>query len=32
VILDGFVYKHMSQLAAPRAEYVLWRECWLERV
>ena len=32
VLLEGLVCKHLSQLAVPRAEYVFWRECWLERV
>jgi hypothetical protein len=31
VILDGLAYKHLSQLAVPRAEYYFFRECWLER-
>jgi hypothetical protein len=32
VLLEGLVYKDFVRLAAPRAEYMYWRECWLERV
>jgi hypothetical protein len=32
VLLEGLVYKDLVRLAAPRAEYMYWRECWLERV
>jgi hypothetical protein len=32
VILEGLVYKDLVRLAAPRSEYMYWRECWLERV
>jgi hypothetical protein len=32
VLLDGLVYKDLVRLAAPRNEFMYWRECWLERV
>lgn len=32
VVLEGLVYKDLVRLAAPRAEYMFWRECWLERI
>jgi hypothetical protein len=32
VMLEGLVYKDLVRLAAPRAEYMFWRECWLERI
>ena len=32
VLLDGAVYKDLVRLASPRAEYMFWRECWLERI
>jgi hypothetical protein len=32
VLLEGLVYKDLVRLAAPRAEFMYWRECWLERV
>jgi hypothetical protein len=31
VLLEGLVYKDLVRLAAPRADYMYWRECWLER-
>jgi hypothetical protein len=32
VLLEGAVYKDLVRLAAPRGEFMYWRECWLERV
>lgn len=32
VILEGAVYRALNRRAVPRAEYMFWRECWLERV
>jgi hypothetical protein len=32
VILDGLTYKDFVRRAPPRAEWMFWRECWLERV
>jgi hypothetical protein len=32
VLLEGAVYKDLVRLAAPRSEFMYWRECWLERV
>jgi hypothetical protein len=32
VLLEGLVYKDLVRLAAPRSEFMYWRECWLERI
>jgi hypothetical protein len=32
VLLEGLVYKDLVRLAAPRSEFMYWRECWLERL
>jgi hypothetical protein len=32
VLLEGLTYRDLVRLATPRAEYMYWRECWLERV
>jgi hypothetical protein len=32
VLLEGAVYKDLVRLAAPRSEFMYWRECWLERL